>query len=61
MISDSLSKDFATSTHPSVSDELQGIVQTFYVLKSELQLSITSKESPADGRDAEPYERRRKA
>ena len=44
MISDTLSRDFAGFTHPSVSDELQGIVQAFHSLRSELRSSITSKE-----------------
>ncbi len=44
MISDSLSREFAEIAHPAVADELQGIVQAFHALKSELQASIISRE-----------------
>jgi hypothetical protein len=44
MISDSLKQDFAGFIHPSVSNELQGIVQAFHSLEGELRAHINNKE-----------------
>ncbi|MHB8908949.1 MAG: GAF domain-containing protein [Syntrophales bacterium] len=43
-ISDSLTRDFSRIVPPSISDELQGIVQSFHSIESELRSSINSQE-----------------
>ncbi|MHB9099521.1 MAG: GAF domain-containing protein, partial [Syntrophales bacterium] len=43
-ISDSLTRDFSGIVPPSISDELQGIVQSFHSIESELRSSIMSQE-----------------
>ena len=44
MMSDSLTQDFSGIARPSVSDELQGIVQSFHAVESELRSSINNQE-----------------
>ena len=44
MMSDSLTRDFSGIVRPSVSDELQGIVQSFHAVESELRSSINNQE-----------------